>query len=359
MSHDSRRSILEYRVFVFVLAVFFILSCSILPGINETVGNSFASSTTDSQPPGPGDGTAAPPEKIVFSPTSGILEPATTITPSETATVEILTLSPTFTPIPVTRFAVIGDYGLAGDPERDVANLILNWKPDFIITTGDNNYPDGRAETIDQNIGQYFHEYIHPYLGQYGAGAESNRFFPTLGNHDWNTDKAQAYFEYFSLPGNERYYDFVWGSVHLFAVDSDSREPDGVGRSSVQAMWLQERLAGSTSPWKIVYMHQPPYASAGDGSITWAQWPYKEWGASAVLGGHSHVYERIMVDGFPYFINGLGGGPRYEFDAPVPGSQVRFNDDYGALFVEATPWQITFQFVTRAGILIDSYRLEK
>lgn len=360
MIQHSHRLTLRNRVLILLIVVFFTLSCGILSGTDEVTGiSSDSTSTTHPQTLAPTSDTTISQEALSLSLTAEIIEPTITLSPSETATVEPPTASPTLTPLPITRFAVIGDFGLAGNPERDVADLILSWEPDFIITTGDNNYPEGSAETIDQNIGQYFHEYIHPYIGQYGEGAESNRFFPTLGNHDWNTAGAQAYFDYFTLPGNERYYDFVWGPVHLFALDSDSREPDGVGRSSSQAMWLQEKLAQSTSPWKIVYMHQPPYASAGDGSIAWAQWPYKQWGASAVLGGHSHVYERILVDGLPYFVNGLGGGPRYEFDAPVPGSQIRFNEDYGAMFVEATPYQITFQFVTRDNILVDSYSIEK
>lgn len=41
------------------------------------------------------------------------------------------------------RFAVIGDYGTAGQNELDVSNLVKSWTPDFIITVGDNNYPDG------------------------------------------------------------------------------------------------------------------------------------------------------------------------------------------------------------------------
>src|SRR5439155_5430524 len=76
------------------------------------------------------------------------------------------------------RFAVIGDYGSPGQPERDVANLVKSWRPDFIITTGDNNYPHGAATTIDQNIGQYYHDFIFPYVGSYGVGATFNRFFP-------------------------------------------------------------------------------------------------------------------------------------------------------------------------------------
>jgi len=256
------------------------------------------------------------------------------------------------------RFAVIGDFGLAGQREADVAHLITSWQVEFIITTGDNNYPSGAAATIDENIGQYYHEYIYPYVGNYGPGAEINRFFPSLGNHDWAADKAQAHFDYFTLPGNERYYDFIWGPVHLFALDSDSREPDGVGASSVQANWLKERLAASTSLWKIVYMHHPPYSSGHHGSTDWMQWPFKEWGASAVISGHDHLYERLIIDDFLYITNGLGGSPRiYWFFSPLEGSQVRFRDDNGAMLVTASEDEITFQFITRAGLLIDSYTI--
>ena len=81
----------------------------------------------------------------------------------------------------------------------DVAALIDRWGVDAIVTAGDNNYLDGAAETIDANIGQYYYEFIHPYTGAYGAGADTNRFFPSLGNHDWNTTNAQPYLNYFTL----------------------------------------------------------------------------------------------------------------------------------------------------------------
>jgi hypothetical protein len=256
------------------------------------------------------------------------------------------------------RFAVIGDYGLAGTPLADVAVLIKSWNPELIITTGDNNYYDGAASTIDANIGQYFAEFIYPYVGQYGAGGTVNRFFPSLGNHDWEAPGAQPYLDYFTLPGNERYYDFVWGPVHFFAIDSDNDEPDRVSATSVQATWLKTRLATSTAPWKLVYFHHPPYSSGPHGSSSALRWPFAAWGADAVLTGHDHVYERVTLDDFPYFVNGLGGGSRStHFDAPVVGSQVRFRDDFGAMRVEATAERITFEFVTRAGVLIDRYTL--
>jgi hypothetical protein len=87
------------------------------------------------------------------------------------------------------------------------------------------------------------------------------------------------------------------------------------------------------------------------------RWPFKEWGASAVLSGHDHTYERLLVDGLPYFVNGLGGGAIYYFNEVLDGSQVRYNEDYGAMLVEASPVALTFQFINRSGTVIDSYSL--
>jgi tartrate-resistant acid phosphatase type 5 len=256
------------------------------------------------------------------------------------------------------RFAVIGDYGLASQPELEVAALIASWQPDLIITTGDNNYPDGEASTIDENIGQYYSEYINPYQGAYGPGGDRNRFYPSLGNHDWTAPGAEPYLDYFTLPGNERYYDFEAGPVHFFALNSDWREPDGVSSQSIQADWLQTVMSASTVPWQIVYFHATPYSSGMQGSTEWMRWPFKEWGADAVLAGHDHDYERLLVDGLVYFVNGLGGGPIYYFEDILDSSQFRYNDNHGAMLVEATNTQIVFQFWNRSGQLIDEYRLD-
>ena len=46
-------------------------------------------------------------------------------------------------------------------------------------------------------------------------------------------------------------------------------------------------------------------------------------GAHAVITGHDHTYERIVLNGFPYFVNGLGGAPTYEFREVIAGSRSR------------------------------------
>lgn len=265
-----------------------------------------------------------------------------------------------------TRFAMIGDYGAVwSDVPSDTAELVHSWQPDFIITVGDNNYPIGAASTIDLNIGRPYHEFIYPYVGEFGPGAEKkNRFWPALGNHDWDSLSCVGsrcfgpYFDYFTLPNNERYYDFVEGPIHFFVTNTDTREPDGMTTGSIQGRWLKERLAASTAIWKVVYMHHSPYSSGRHGSLPFRQWPYREWGADVVLSGHDHMYERIMVDEMLYLVNGAGGTNLYDFHEPIEGSQVRYNDSHGALLVDANEEQMTFQFITQAGEVIDRYTIE-
>jgi len=263
------------------------------------------------------------------------------------------------------RFAVIGDYGDNSQEESDVADLVKSWVPDLVLTTGDNNYNEGSAETIDENIGRYYSDFIFPYTGIYGDGAQVNRFFPSLGNHDWRTldvnNLPYPYLEYFELPGNERYYDFTWGTVHFFILDSDTNEPDGHKDDSVQAGWLQTQLANSIYPWKIVVMHHAPYSSGNHGNTAWMQWPFAAWGADFVLAGHDHTHERISPEGdIPYFVNGLGGRSIYDFqEQPVSGSQIRYNGDYGAMRVDVFSRKIRFQFINRQGEVIDDFSLVK
>jgi hypothetical protein len=265
------------------------------------------------------------------------------------------------------RFAVIGDFGTGSANQRRVANLVKIWQPDFITTVGDNNYPAGAADTIDKNIGQFYSDYIYPYQGSYispNPVVPENRFWPVLGNHDWMSLSCLTgpctgpYFDYFTLPGNERYYDLVRGPVHLFFVDSDQLEPDGYLANSRQAAWLKAAVAASQTPWQIVLMHHPPYNSGrNNGPEPRLQWPFQAWGVDAVLTGHEHLYERSTVEGIPYFVNGSGGNDLREFDVPRPCTAARYNENFGAMLVESTAQTVTFQFRNIANQLIDSYTL--
>ena len=255
-----------------------------------------------------------------------------------------------------TRFAVIGDYGVDKPSQANVAALVHGWVPDFVVTVGDNNYPNGAARTIDANIGKYYSDYIYPYAGEYGPGAAENRFFPALGNHDLRSEAGQPYLDYFALPGNERYYDVRQGPVHLFILNSDPSEPDGRAADSAQAVWLQRQLTASDAPWKLVVLHHTPYTSSlrrePDVEL---QWPFAEWGADAVLSGHDHLYERFVLDGLPYFVNGAGGASLYRMGRGEAGSVVRYNRSHGAMLVQAEEGCINSSFYNHTGELIDSY----
>jgi hypothetical protein len=40
---------------------------------------------------------------------------------------------------PLYRFAIIGDFGYAGENEFKVSELVKSWHPAFILSMGDNN----------------------------------------------------------------------------------------------------------------------------------------------------------------------------------------------------------------------------
>lgn len=256
------------------------------------------------------------------------------------------------------RFAVIGDYGDAGPNEQRVAELVHAFHPEVVITLGDNNYPSGGADTIDRNIGQYYSDFIGSYRGHYGKGASENRFFPALGNHDWYTDDAQPYLDYFTLPGTERYYAFSRGPVDFFALDSDPHEPDGTNRDSKQAAWLKTEAAKAHGAWQIAYMHHPPYSSGPHGSTLELEWPYHDLGIDLVLAGHDHTYERAIVGGVTFLVNGMGGAHEYEFRQPVPGSLFRYQAEHGAQLAVATADELRITFVNVKGAHIDEVVLK-
>ena len=288
-------------------------------------------------------------------------------------------------------FAVIGDFGLdiwkpKSNPDDGtkpherrnpyqaaVADLVAGWKPDFVISTGDNNYPKGEAETIDANVGKYYASFIGNYKGIHGPGSKDNRFFPVLGNHDWYStaqgpgQNCKPYLEYFTLPGNERYYDFTWGPVHFFMLDNDGHEPDGINPGSKQHQWFVAAAAASRSPIQVVVTHHPPYSSGEHGSTKGADWDFEKHGIELVLCGHDHNYERIQQDGIIYIVNGAGGGNLRRMkkgESPIDGSAIFYDKKHGAQRVEVKPvagkagtWEMTSRFIDVDGKEIDSFTI--
>ena len=162
----------------------------------------------------------------------------------------------------------------------------------------------------------------------------------------------------FQLSGG-RAYDVLRGPVHLFALDADPSGPEGIGREGRQARWLRRALAASPARWKIVYLHSPPHTSGERGPAKALRWPFREWGADAVIAGRDRHYERIEAEGLTWFVNGLGGAGPSPAGPPVAGSRCLFDEADGAMLVEADRDRIDFRFVTVDGVVVDGATLRK
>jgi hypothetical protein len=193
------------------------------------------------------------------------------------------------------------------------------------------------------------------------------------------------------------YYSYTMGTtstgqplVEFFAFDSDPADPNMVNTAadktnptaaevatSNEGLWLKNALASSNAVWKIPYFHHTPYSSANEPDEgpngLWMRLPFQQWGASAVLYGHVHNYERLSekdpaIPGvspagtvaIPYILNGSGGASISAFLGQIdPGSQLRYNGAFGAQKVVVDEHTLNFQFINVYGAVIDNFTLTK
>ncbi|RLD54945.1 MAG: alkaline phosphatase [Bacteroidetes bacterium] len=267
-------------------------------------------------------------------------------------------------------FAAIGDFGRAGEPEEKVANLVKSWDPDFIITTGDNNYESGELNTIKRNISDYYGDYIYNFDApeEYRCNGtaykeQTNRFFPSPGNHDANNkDGLLPYLNFFTLPQGEEYYSFVWGPITFYSLNSVTENVED------QKQWLAEQLYLSESPFHIVYFHHSPFSSGPHGGTERMQWDYYGKQVDIVLSGHDHIYSRISKkgeEGLYYIVNGVGGKSLYNCDSnPLPEDEFDLfccDADYGAIKATCINSKLVVEFyaVDQPEEPVDSIIIEK
>lgn len=253
-------------------------------------------------------------------------------------------------------FAVIGDFGFSGEGERTVAEMVKSWKPDFIVTTGDNNYGPEDLEGYSYHIGQYYGDYIYNFdvSDEYRCFGKANRekqnrFFPSPGNHDADgPELLKTYLEYFTLPGKESYYTFSWGDVAFYCINS-LRFYD----QEVQKAWLEDMISKSDKTFQIVYFHHPPYTSGSHVSSKRMRWDFFEWGVDVVLSGHDHIYSRFEhadEEGLHYIVNGLGGRKIYTCKEDYEEEDVKmhlcYDTNYGAMRCTANASRLILEFYT-------------
>jgi tartrate-resistant acid phosphatase type 5 len=247
-------------------------------------------------------------------------------------------------PTPPTVLAHIGNFTSGSD--RSVAQLVINHAPGAILAAGINaSGLEGLA--YDQLVGSHFHGFLFPYYGSFGAGAETNKFWPAAADGDWDENGLDYFHGFFATPKNRNYYEVCLGPVHLFVLSMNQSEPDGITETSPQAIWLKSKLALSPAPWKVVLCHKLPDPL----------WPFKQWGASMVLDGRNY-YHRRSIAGMPVITCGCGGGPQ---SAPPAGGDTAFvaDDVNGCGILVASQCTLRYSFLNTSDIVIDGIDLHK
>ena len=145
-----------------------------------------------------------------------------------------------------------GDIASCNYTQDSATARLLGTIPGTVFTLGDNVYPNGTA--------WQFRNCYKPTWGQY-----KTRTRPTAGNHDYNTEGARAYFDYFGwwARPSRGYYSYERGRWHIVALNSncDREGVGGCGRLSPQGRWLRNNLDNHQSKCTLAYFHHPRYST--------------------------------------------------------------------------------------------------
>ena len=174
--------------------------------------------------------------------------------------------------------------------------MIESWHPDFVLTVGDNAYPQGSAGLLDRDI-----------FGPYAAVMRESAWFPALGNHDVKANGGKPELDAFHSLGNERWYRFTWGNAAVVVLDSDV----SVAPGSSQLRFARSALA-LASCFRFAAWHHPPWEPPGNSISPGLRRnivPLVEKdGVQVVFEGHLHAYARSRPHhGVLYVAVGTGG----------------------------------------------------
>jgi predicted phosphodiesterase len=176
-------------------------------------------------------------------------------------------------------FAIIADTHTSGC-NRDLAKLMGELKPDFVLNGGD------RSPSVVSGTLKPYHE-IMARVPMYMA----------RGNHD-AADKQKMVSDV-PGPGDNQYFAFTWGNARIISVNTEDRKgPNGaLKKGGAQYQWLEGELKNCKETWKIVFQHIPVY-SAYDGGLTGdlddERGLLERYGVDLVFQGHQHNYDRSL-----------------------------------------------------------------
>jgi acid phosphatase len=232
------------------------------------------------------------------------------------------------------NFLVVGDWGRDGtNHQREVALQMGKAAKKFgsrhVISVGDNFYENGVQSASDPQWRSSFDEI-------YTAQSLQIPWYVALGNHDYRgVPEAQVDYaktsDRWRMPS--RYYK-VAGSdigaphVDMFVIDTSplvhqyrdnvhSVIAENVASQDVPAQlrWLDEQLAASTAPWKLVVGHHTLHSGGsahGDTPevVQLIEPLLQKHRVQAYINGHDHDLQHIRRGGVDYVCCGAGSEVR-------------------------------------------------
>lgn len=240
------------------------------------------------------------------------------------------------------HFYVIGDWGRQGDYNQKVladkmAELTNQIEPEFIISTGDNFYPNGVGSVNDRLWITSFEDiYRHTNL--------HCDWYVVLGNHDYRGN-SQAQLDYSKISRRwkipERYYsftkeisddnkaDFIFIDTSPFIRDyHENYGKYGIKNQDTtkQYNWIKNSLAKSKNKWKFVIGHHSIYTGGkrqpGQPELIEKLVPmFEKNNVDAYICGHEHDLQVIRPEKqkVAYFVSGAGSEVRPT--GSMPGSK--------------------------------------
>jgi 3',5'-cyclic AMP phosphodiesterase CpdA len=248
------------------------------------------------------------------------------------------------------RFAVIGDWGTGDRHALGTANQMFSAHQrsalEFVISAGDNIYPNGAGRYFPRNFEQPFASMLKDRIS----------FYTVLGNHDVDEGRQdQCGYPLFNMCG-KNYYKLEKGDglADFFMLDSTDFTRE-------QTAWLDSSLSASKARWKIAVFHHPIYSSGKRHGSTIGLRKHLEpmftkHGVRAVFSGHDHIYERTKPQqGIQYFVTGAGGKVRTgDVDRNSPFREFTYDEDNHFMLVEVDDKQISFQAISETGTVVDT-----
>ena len=221
--------------------------------------------------------------------------------------------------------------------QRGVSDAILAGHYDAVLPLGDVQYESGSAAELAASY--------DPSWGRLKAITH-----PAVGNHEYGSPGAEAYFQYFGVAAgspDRGYYSYDLGSWHLIVLNSNCARIGGCAAGSAEEAWLRADLAAHPVECIVAYWHHPRFSSGqnGDSEFMSSIWSdlYAA-GADVVLNGHDHDYERFAPQtpagvrddarGIREFVVGTGGKNHMRFKAIEANSEVHDTTSFG--FLELT-----------------------